>query len=119
MEKVDFLPPASYLAERFGVHITTARRWVREHYAPPAIAMILARDLGCLDPLWAGWTVRNGLLRSPEGILLSIHEALSYPFMRVQISALQDDIKQMREARESGIEEQPQPCEWDLERLIG
>lgn len=112
-------PPAKYLAERFGVHITTARRWVRERYAPPAVMMLLSNDIGILDAPWAGWTVRDGILRSPEGILLSIAEALSYPFMRVQIAALQHDVKTLRETRDGKLDEQPQPAEWDFERLIG
>lgn len=113
-----FWPPAKYLASWLGVHITTARRWVRERNAPPAVVMLLSRDLGVFDEKWEGWRIVEGTLRSPEGITLTPPEALAHPFMLLQIGTLQADNRKLRKELDAGIEEQPQPSEWDLERLL-
>jgi hypothetical protein len=101
------------------VHITTARRWVREQNAPRAVILLLSRNLGILDPEWDGWTINKGSLRSPEGIEITVAEALSHPFMRVQIAALQSDVRKLREL--PGIDEQPEPGEWlnEISQLVG
>lgn len=58
------------LAELTGVHVTTARRWMREKGAPAAICRALAvlrfGRLAALDPQWSGWIIRDGRLWSPE-----------------------------------------------------
>lgn len=118
MIQVDFWPPAKDLASFFGVHLTTARRWRREHYAPPAVMMLLAQDLGALDVKWRGWRVREGCLISPEQLVIPLAKVLSLPFMDAQITNLQRDIKDMRTYRDQGIENQPEPVEWDLTRVL-
>ena len=113
-----FWPSASYLAEWLGVHISTARRYVREQNAPQPIVMLVSRDLGIWDADWRGWTIVEGKLRSPEGITMTAAEALSHPFMLLQIGTLQADNRKLRKELDAGIEDQPSPAEWDLARVL-
>lgn len=122
MEKDVFWPPAKYLAERFGVHITTARRWVRERYAPPAVMMLLSGDLEVFDPEWAGWRVRSGLLRSPEGFECTMSDVRSLPFVRLQISThrtenvrLRAENEELKQQTYPAMEDQPVPEDWTVQ----
>lgn len=62
---------AERLAELIGAHVTTARRWLRKRQVPRAIAAALMvlrfGDLGAICPDWEGWSLREGVLWSPEG----------------------------------------------------
>lgn len=118
MLEVSFWPPAKDLAEFFGVHISTARRWRREQNAPPAVIMLLSQDLGVFDAKARGWCIRNGCLISPEQLVIPLAKVLSIPFMDAQITNLQRDIKEMRVYRDTGLENQPEPVEWDLARVL-
>ena len=66
--------------------------------------MILAADLGCFDPAFRGWSIRNGRLISPEGWEATSGDILIIPLMRAQISAYQAKERQIQ-----AIEEQPLP----------
>jgi hypothetical protein len=59
------------LAELIGAHVTTARRWLRSRQVPRAVAAALMvlrfGDLGAISPDWEGWSLREGVLWSPEG----------------------------------------------------
>lgn len=86
--------------------------------------MLLSCDLGIFDQLWRGWTLRSGKLYSPEQLSLTPGEARSYTFMQMQIASKDRDLRELRQQiamleRDGFAEEQPQPCEWDLERLLG
>jgi hypothetical protein len=56
------------LTELCKVDIRTARRWKSgKTRMPDAARMIVAGDLGCFDPAFRGWIIRDGKLISPEG----------------------------------------------------
>src|SRR6185312_7940236 len=112
-----FWPPANELADFFGVHVSTARRWRREQNAPRAVIMLLACDLGAFDPVWAGWRVRGGLLRSPEGLEAAMQDVRALPFIRMQVVTYQTENRKLVAQLESGIVEQPMPAEWDWDQL--
>jgi hypothetical protein len=72
------------------VSITTARRWKKGRRRMPETArMLIAGDLGCFDPEFRGWSIRNGKLISPEGWEATAGDILTIPLMRAQISAYQ------------------------------
>ena len=97
--------PAHEIARICRVDVATARRWKRGATTPPAAAlMILRADLGCLDPAFQGWRLRDGQLVSPEGWTASPGEVLSIPLMRAQIASYQAE-----QRRVQGMEEQPEP----------
>jgi hypothetical protein len=88
--------------------ITTARRWKRGARCPPATSiMILAEDLGCFDPAWKGWRIRDGQLISPEGWAASPGEIMAVPLMRLHISNYQRD-QRIAKAELDALEEQPE-----------
>ena len=116
MQSDVFFPPARYLAELFGVHITTARRLVREQNAPLAVVMILSRDLGVFSADWAGWKLRGAQLISPEGFEATRNDVLSLPFMRMQIATYRAENRKLQEPH---VDEQPLPEQWDLRAIIG
>ena len=116
MRDVSFWPTAKDLAERFGVHITTARRWVRERNAPPAVMMLLTGDLGVFDMVWEGWCVRGEALYSPEGLEVALGDIRAVPFMKMQIQSYQLDA---RLAQLPHIEEQPTPEQWAADFICG
>jgi len=109
VDSVIFWPAAKDLAERFGVHITTARRWVRERNAPAAVILLLSGDLGVFAAEWEGWVVRGTSLYSPEGLEVALGDIRAVPFMKMQIAGYQLDA---RLAKVPDIEEQPTPEEW-------
>lgn len=81
--------------------------------------MLLSRDLGIFDPRWAGWTVRDGELISPENWCMGASEIRTIPIMRMQIEAHRAENVKLRAQLESGMQEQPEPGEWDLAQLVG
>lgn len=114
-----FYPSAKDLAARFGVDITTARRWRRGRNAPLAVQLLLSGDLGVFDPAWAGWAVRDGLLRSPEGFEASMADVRSLPFVRLQVSTHRSENVRLRAENEElkqnaypTMVEQPRPEDW-------
>jgi hypothetical protein len=97
--------PAETIALLCKVHIRTARRWKNgERRMPETARMILANDLGCFDPAWTGWAMRDGKLISPEGWEVSPGDVLSIALLRAQVSAYQAKERQIQ-----AIEEQPLP----------
>jgi hypothetical protein len=70
--------------------------------------MILLEDLGCFDPAWKGWRIRDGQLISPEGWAATPGEILALPLMRAQIASYQRD-QRIAKAAVDALEEQPEP----------
>ena len=88
--------PAETIAFLCKVSVTTARRWKKGRRRMPETArMILAADLGCFDPAFRGWSIRNGRLISPEGWTASAGDILTIPLMRAHISAHQEKERQL------------------------
>jgi transcriptional regulator with XRE-family HTH domain len=101
--------PAEEIARRCDVDIATARRWKRGASRPPQTAlMILGEDLGCFDPAWKGWRIRDGQLISSEGWAVSPGDVLALPLMRAQIISYQRD-QRIAKAELDALEEQPEP----------
>lgn len=97
--------PSETIARICKVDITTARRWKRGKTQMPETArMILAGDLGCFDPAFRGWSIRDGKLVSPEGWEATAGDILTIPLMRAQISAYQ-----AKERVVQAMDEQPLP----------
>lgn len=62
---------AEELAGLMDVHVTTARRWLREQNAPGhvlrALRIVRRGELGAISKTWAGWRITpDGKLWSPE-----------------------------------------------------
>jgi hypothetical protein len=70
--------------------------------------MILLEDLGCFDPAWKGWRIRDGQLVSPEGWVAIPGDILAIPLMRAQIASYQRD-QRIAKAKFDALEEQPEP----------
>src|SRR5450755_559600 len=101
--------PAEEIARRCRVDVATARRWKRGVRCPPRTAlMILLEDLGCFDPAWKGWRIRDGQLISPEGWAATPGEILALPLMRAQIISYQRD-QRIAKAKLDALEAQPEP----------
>lgn len=82
--------PAESIAALCGVDLATARRWKRGvSRVPVAARKLLARDLGCFDPAWEGWTLIEGRITSPEGWSYAPGEVLALVLLRQQVAALQ------------------------------
>jgi hypothetical protein len=93
------------IARVCGVTVKTAQRWKSGATNPPRTSlMILAADLGCFDPEFAGWTIRRGKLCSPEGWEATAQDVLSLPLLRARIATYQAE-----ERRVLAMEEQPAP----------
>lgn len=112
-DKTDFGGfPISEIARLCRVSLKTAQRWKAGTTCPPSYALLILRaDLGALSSDWAGWTIRKGLLVSPEGFEVSAADVRSYPFMRMQISTYQTENRKLREAAPQ-LEDQPDPATW-------
>ena len=87
---------AELIVELCGVHITTARRWKRGEYPPlsalKVIALYQTGELGAVDPKWNGWSLRNGLLTTPdEAYTFSPGEVQAIPFQKQLIRHYQDE----------------------------
>jgi uncharacterized protein DUF3653 len=82
-------------------------RWKRGETRPPQTAlMILSENLGCFDPAWRGWLLRNGKLISPEGWAVTTGDVLALPLLRAQIAGYQAKERQML-----AMDAQPEPGE--------
>lgn len=109
--------PINQIARACGVSVKTASRWKDGQTVPPAAAMmILARDLGCFDPAWSGWTIRGAMLISPESWEITLHDVLATPLLRQQLATYQAELRNMKDAV-AGLEEQPAPGDWDVQIL--
>lgn len=106
------------LVQRCQVDISTARRWKRGAFCPPKTAlMILARDLGCFEERWKGWTINGGDIVSPDGWCIDRNHALTVPLMHGQISALRQKIAKLeKELRDAGG---APDMEWELHVSVG
>jgi len=101
--------PSEEIARRCRVDLATARRWKRGATSLPRTAlMILLEDLGCFDPAWNGWFIRDGQLISSEGWAASPGDILAIPLMREQIAGYQRDLR-IAKAELDALEEQPEP----------
>jgi hypothetical protein len=80
-------------------------RWKKGRRRMPETArMLIAGDLGCFDPEFRGWSIRNGKLISPEGWEATAGDILTIPLTRAQISA-----HQAKERQVLAMDEQPLP----------
>lgn len=82
--------------------------------------MLIVGDLGCLHPDWAGWTMKRGLLVSPEGWeatpghvrgLQMINATLAA--YRSENAALKSAVRFLETQREK-FEDQPTPAQWEI-----
>lgn len=78
---------------------------------PETAKMILARDLGCFDPDWRGWTLQDGELISREGWRITMSDVLSSPLLRMQLEAYKTELRVLRDPT-ARLEEQPLPDTW-------
>jgi dTDP-4-dehydrorhamnose 3,5-epimerase-like enzyme len=81
--------------------------------------MLLRRDLGCLHPDWAGWTIsRRGELCSPENWIARPGAIRAMHFHHSQLSALRQQINdlrgQLKREEIEQYEEQPTPEQWEI-----
>jgi hypothetical protein len=94
------------LAEFTETHVTTARRWLKRRSAPRAILLALALlrlgDLGAVSPEWAGWTLRDGILWSPEGTGFDPGQVRSGPLFEQAASGLRAQLLAITVTSESG-----------------
>lgn len=83
---------APELAELADVHVTTARRWLRQRQAPSQVSRCLellrAGHLGALARAWSGWSIRGGFLVSPEGERFAPGDVRAAPYDRDQVREL-------------------------------
>lgn len=104
------------------VDLTTARRWKRGAVCPPKSAVLLIQaDLGCFDPKWSGWHIRNGFLISPNGWEIGFGEVVAIPILRQQLAAYEVELKRLQ-GEVLLMQEQPLPAEypdWVLEQFAG
>lgn len=116
---------AKHIAHICGVDLTTARRWKRGAICPPQSALaLLTGDLGFLDPAWAGWTIREGLLVSPENWRLTMGDVLASRLHEAQLAAWRREVSMMKarvlELETKGYgEDQPTPDSWDVQIING
>jgi hypothetical protein len=90
------------------VSIKTATRWKNGTTCPPMSArLLLCGDLSCLDPAWAGWVARKGVLISPEGWEIKVNDVLAVPLLRAQIEAYKTAERQIL-----ALPQQPLPDAW-------
>lgn len=106
------------LVQRCKVDISTARRWKRGAFCPPKTAlMILARDLGCFEEKWKGWTINGGDIVSPDGWCIDRNHALTVPLMHGQITLLRQKIAKLeKDLASAGAVPDP---EWELTVSVG
>lgn len=104
--------PINEIARICCVSVKTATRWKAGTTCPPKSAcFLLLGDLGCLDSDWSGWRVRGGVLYSPEGWEIRMHDVLAVPLLRQQLEAYKGELRQIQ-ARIDRMAEQPLPTEW-------
>lgn len=94
------------------VSLKTAGRWKDGTTCPPyAALMLVAADLGCFDPGWHGWTLRDGFLISPEGWQVGAGEVLAIRILRQQLAVYEAELKRLQGELVS-IHDQPLPDAW-------
>lgn len=104
--------PINEIARICHVSVKTAARWKSGTTCPPQSAiLLLLADLGCFDPEWRGWTVKGGVLYSPEGWEITVNDVLATPLMRQQLAAYKAELRQIQE-RLDRMAEQPTPESW-------
>lgn len=104
--------PINELARICHVSVKTAARWKSGATCPPKSArLLLAADLACLDPTWAGWCVRNGKLVSPEGWEITMRDVIGLPLRRQEMAAYKSELKRLKE-KLLLTQEQPLPEVW-------
>lgn len=111
---------AQQISERCQVDLATARRWRRQATCPPKTAqMILTGDLGIIDPAWAGWVLRRGLLCSPENWTATPGDVRAMQLKEAQVSALRRETLELRAKMQAmeveSFEEQPLPDSWNVQ----
>jgi hypothetical protein len=101
MDNIEWIPWAhvprlvklGYVSER------TARHWRRTRKLP-AWALgwlkLMDGDLGRLEPAFAGWRIKNGALKSPDGWAFHPGEIETVPFRHQQIRALESEIRALK-----------------------
>lgn len=103
--------PIKHIARVCKVTPRTAARWKAGHAVMPYCArVVLMQDLGAFDPTWRNWTLRDGLLISPEGWKIGMREVLAQPLVRAQLAALKVENRLLHEKWEA-YDEQPLPGE--------
>lgn len=111
---------AKHIAAVCGVDLATARRWKRGATClPKAAALILARDLGCFHPRWAGWVINDrGELCSPENWIATPGDVLSIQLVQAQLATYRSENRALKQALAaediSKYEEQPMPDQWEF-----
>jgi len=85
---------ARQLAARARVHLSTARRWLRQGCVPWWLQELrdTASDLGKLAEPWSGWSLHQDRLRSPEGELFRPADLRAVRVMRGQIRVYQETL---------------------------
>lgn len=77
------------LAELAGVHVSTARRWIRTGKCPRSVARLvrvcLCGELDDIHAAWRGWRLVRGTLYSPEGWEFSPGAVRSLPLLQTQV----------------------------------
>lgn len=112
--------PINEIARICHVDLATARRWKRGATCPPKTAlMLLCGDLGCLHPDWAGWTMKRGLLCSPEGWEATPGHVRGLQMINATLAAYRSENASLKaavrhlEAQASGFVDQPLPQDWE------
>jgi hypothetical protein len=113
--------PIKEIARICGVSLKTAQRWKAGQSVPPKPAlMILEQDLGCFHPDWAGWTMKRGLLCSPEGWEATPGHVRGLQMINATLAAYRSENASLKsavrhlEAQASGFVDQPLPSQWEI-----
>lgn len=113
--------PVKDIARICGVDLSTARRWKREATCPPKTAlMLLTGDLGMLHPDWAGWTLKRGLLCSPEGWEATPGHVRGLQMINATLAAYRSENASLKsavrhlEAERDKFDDQPLPSQWEF-----
>lgn len=81
--------------------------------------MLLCGDLGCLHPDWSGWTMKRGLLVSPEGWEATPGHVRGLQMINATLAAYRSENAALKsavrflEAQASGFVDQPLPQDWE------
>jgi hypothetical protein len=108
------------IARICAVSVKTARNWKAGKVCPPTTAiMVLSRDLGCFNAVWAGWKIsQRGELCSPENWIATPGDVLSIQLTQAQLSAYRTENRALRaaldEAETPALEDQPSPEAWTV-----
>lgn len=112
---------AEEIARICKVGIRTARRWKSgESEMPKTAEMLLAGDLGMLDPAWRGWTIRKGQLTSPEGWQATPGHVRAIKMMDRTLGVYRRENQSLKsavshlESQWDKFEEQPTPENWSI-----